>query len=134
VYGYFVDASTKLDQQSVPDIGRYAIVDPATYALLLKSPDFIRSTAMGDSIVSTGRVGQIAGFTIYKSNNVPLASSAKYILCGEQDAIFYAGQIMSVEQLRLETSFDSVVRGLLLHDSKVVAENSKRLAYIKAAA
>ena len=115
-------------------MGRFAIVDSDTYALLLQAPEFIRSTAAADAIVRTGEVGSIAGFTIYESQSVPVASGAKYILCGEQDAIFYAGQIMSIQTILLQDSFDTAVRGLLLHDAKVVAENAKRLSYIKATA
>jgi hypothetical protein len=134
VYKAFVDARTALSKQNVPLGGRFAVVDSDTFALLLQAPEFVRATAGSDVLVRSGLVGQIAGFDIYESQSVPVASGAKYILCGEQDAIFYAGQIMEVETVRLETSFDTAVRGLLLHDATVVAENAKRLSYIKATA
>jgi hypothetical protein len=134
VYGYFVDARTRLSKKNVPMGSRFAIVDPDTYALLLKCPEFVKDTSLGDSTVVNGRVGAMAGFSIYESNAVPVASGAKFLLFGDEGAIFYAGQIMEVETIRLQDSFDTAVRGLLLHDSTVVAENTKRLAYIKAAA
>lgn len=66
VYEYFVDARTALSTSKVPSTGRFALVTPATFALLLKSPEFIKASALGDAVVQTGAVGQIAGFTVFE--------------------------------------------------------------------
>lgn len=66
VYEAFVDARTALSTAKVPVRGRWALVTPETYALLLKSPEFIKASALGDDVVQSGAVGQIAGFTVYE--------------------------------------------------------------------
>jgi hypothetical protein len=142
VYDYFVEARSRLSKKNVPITGRWAVVDPDTVALLLKSDKFVRSTGLGDLTVTEGTmtqsprpgfVGRIAGFDVYESNAIPVASGAKFLVFGDRYAISYAAKIQSVETIRLETTFATAVRGLLLHDAKVFAETSKRLAYIKAA-
>jgi len=70
VYDAFVDAGTALTQANVPLTGRYAIVSPVVHGLLLKSPDFIKQSDLGQQLVQQGYVGQIAGFNVKVSNNV----------------------------------------------------------------
>lgn len=41
-----------------------------TYALLLKSPEFIKASDLGDNVVQNGRVGRIAGLNVYETNNI----------------------------------------------------------------
>ncbi len=144
VYEHFVKARTALSKQSVPMAGRWAVIDPDTTALLLRSSEFIRATDLGDRVVQSGLgagaaeapgfVGQVAGFDVYESNNVPVAAGAKYLIFGDRFFISYAAQIREMEALRLQTTFATAVRGLLLHDSAVFAECAKRGATIKATA
>ena len=64
IYDTIVDARTKLSETHVPTDGRWLLVSPETYALLLKSPEFIKASALGDAVVQTGAVGRVAGFTV----------------------------------------------------------------------
>jgi hypothetical protein len=73
----------------------------------------------------------IAGFSVYETPHVPVASGNKFLLFGDNEAISYAAQITEIEALRLQTTFANAVRGLLLHDTFVAAENSKRLVSLK---
>lgn len=57
IYDTIVDARTKLSETHVPTDGRWLLVSPETYALLLKSPEFIKASALGDAVVQTGRGG-----------------------------------------------------------------------------
>ena len=71
IYGVVVDARTTLSEAGVPNDGaRYLVVAPKTYALLLKSDEFIKASALGDAVVQTGAVGAIAGFNVYESANL----------------------------------------------------------------
>lgn len=70
-YASFVDARTRASRAKVPLTGRYAIVTPETYALILRDDNFIKKGDMAQKLVETGAVGQIAGFAIYESNNLP---------------------------------------------------------------
>ena len=47
IYDTIVDARTKLSETHVPTDGRWLLVSPETYALLLKSPEFIKASALG---------------------------------------------------------------------------------------
>jgi len=53
-----------------------------------------------------------------------------YMPYGQGNPISYAAQLREVEAIRLETTFASAVRGLLLHGGTVFAEDKKRLGYI----
>ena len=145
IYQYFVEARTRLSKKNVPMIGRWAVVDPDTTALLLKAPEFINVNVISERVTREGTIdgeppnrpgfiGRIAGFDVYESTAVPVASGAKYLQFGDRWAISYAAKLREMETIRLQDSFATAVRGLLLHDATVFAESSKRLAYIKAAA
>ena len=71
VYASFVDARTQLSKNKIPTQNRWALVSPDIYALLLQCEEFVRATAMGDSVVQSGAVGRIAGFTVYEDNTLP---------------------------------------------------------------
>lgn len=149
IYELLVAAGLNLDSFNVPQEGRWAIVTPFVKSLLAKDTKYlIRATAMGDAVVRTAipgmtaatapnYLGQIAGFDLYWSNNLPVASgvrgasSATY-LCpyGQGKPIAYAAQLREVERLRLESTFATAVRGLILHDGTVFNEYSKKLGSI----
>ncbi|MGL5328248.1 MAG: hypothetical protein ACRDD7_03195 [Peptostreptococcaceae bacterium] len=69
IYEKFVDLSVMLDEANVPATGRYAIVRPDVYALLLKdTTNFIRGGNLSQEMLQKGFVGEIAGFSVLKSN------------------------------------------------------------------
>lgn len=71
VYDKIVDARTALSKAGVPaDNRRWLIVNPDVYALILKSDDFIKASALGDSVIQTGAIGMIAGFLVFESANL----------------------------------------------------------------
>jgi hypothetical protein len=146
VYTQLVKARGNLSKQNVPMDGRWVVVDPDTTGLLLNDTKrFIRATDLGDQVVQSGLpgmtasnapgfVGRCAGFDIYESNAVPVAAGSKYIQYGTRMAISYAAQLTEMEAIRLQDTFATAIRGLLLHDGNVFAEASKAFGYIKAAA
>lgn len=69
IYGEIVKLRTKLSKLNVPKQGRWLLVTPDTYALLLNSPEFISASNLGDEVKQTGAVGAIAGFNIYEWND-----------------------------------------------------------------
>lgn len=75
VYGAFVDARTTMSNAKVPIAGRFALVRPETFALILKSTEFIKASALGDAVVQTGALGQIAGFNIFEDATLPANAS-----------------------------------------------------------
>ncbi len=143
VYETFVNAAEKLRDQNVSGGDLWMVVDSKTASAISMSPDLIRSTALGDSIVqgnmgvaSENFLGVIAGFKTYWSYFVPKttgAGASKFCVYGSGKPINYAGQIADVEILRLQDRFATAMRGLLLHDATVISEHAKRLGTIKVA-
>src|SRR5206468_11232611 len=89
---------------------------------LLKDDRFVRSgTPVGDRRLANGEVGEAAGFTILRSNNVPDDSGAKYkIIAGHAMATTYVEQILDVQTYKPEKRFGDAVKGLHVYGAKVV--------------
>ena len=69
VYQQIVELNQKLDEADVPMDGRYIIVTPATYALLLQdTTHFIRYGDRSQEMLETGAIGEIIGLKVYRSN------------------------------------------------------------------
>lgn len=121
-YDAIVDLSVLLDENNVPEAGRYVIV-PAWYqGLLLKDDRFVGSGAMAaDDRLLNGAIGRAAGMNILISNNVAQDTNDDYkIIAGYEGAITYAEQIMDVEAYRPELRFADALKGLHLYGAKVV--------------
>ena len=122
-YDALIDWNVLLDEADVPEAGRFAVVSPSFYGLLLKDSRFI---AAGDDPSAAsrlnGRVGQAGGLEIFKSNNLPDgpgAGAGKYQLVGYRGACTVAEQLREVEAMRMEGQFGDLVRGLHLYGVKV---------------
>lgn len=70
VYEKIVDARTQLSNAYVPTDGRFLLVSPDVYALLLKSPEFIKASDLGDAVVQTGAVGRVASFNVFEDTTL----------------------------------------------------------------
>lgn len=120
-YELLVDLAVILDENNVPAEGRWVIVPPAFHGLLLRDTRFIGAgDAQGAATRANGVVGQAAGFSVRRSNNVPDGDSGKMVIAGYVGATTYAEQISSVEAFRMEKRFADAVKGLHLYGAKVV--------------
>ena len=119
-YEYLVDLATKLDDANVPSGGRFVVVPNWYYGLLLKDARFTKDTNV-NPVMTTGYIGEVDGLTVYKSNNVPNTTGAKYkIMAGYNGAISFAQQIMSMEAYRPEKAFSDAVKGLSVYGAKLL--------------
>ena len=59
-----------LKKKGLNPIEMWLAVTNETYALLLKSPEFIKASDLGDNVVQNGRVGRINGLDVYETNNI----------------------------------------------------------------
>lgn len=124
VYSFAVRASVMMDEANVPAEGRYMIVPPWVAGLMLMDDKFLLKA--DPKQILNGQVAQAAGFSILKSNNVPMtpgvapAPDVWHITAGTSAAISYAEQIGKTEGLRLQDSFSDAVRGLHLYGAKVM--------------
>ncbi|MHC3391302.1 N4-gp56 family major capsid protein [Streptomyces lavendulocolor] len=123
-YDQLVDLGVILDNDNVPEEGRWVIVTPAFYGLLLKDSRFIAAgDAQGAQVRTNGIVGQAAGFTIHKTNNAPNgpgAGAGKLVIAGYSGAVTFAEQINKTEATRKEKGFADIVKGLHLYGAKVI--------------
>lgn len=68
VYSKIVELRTNLSEKNVPIQGRWLIVSPEVYGMLLcDTTNFIRQGDIAQNLVDSGAIGQIAGFTVYES-------------------------------------------------------------------
>lgn len=121
-YEHLVDLGVLLDESDVPLEGRFVVVPAWFHGLLLKDDRFIRSgTARGDATLANGMVGEAAGFSILKSNNVPNTAGAKYkIIAGHGIATAYVEQIVDLQTYKPEKRFGDAVKGLHVYGAKVI--------------
>lgn len=124
-YELLVGLRTALTRTNTPADGRFAVVPPELYAVLLKDDRFIRYDASNtEGGLRNGIVGRAAGFDVIESNVVPSTEDEGVttfdVVAGHSIATTYAEQIASTEAMRLENTFGDGVRGLHLYGAKVV--------------
>ena len=114
-----------LDEQSIPEEGRWFVAPPSFYNELSQSGSKLMSVDFnaGQGSIRNGLVssGKLRGFDMYKSNNVAAASTASgKIMAGHISSTATAQTIISTEVLRDPSSFGDIVRGLHVYGAKVL--------------
>lgn len=114
-----------LDEQNVPEEGRWFVAPPSFYNELSQSGSKLMSVDFnaGQGSIRNGLVssGKLRGFDMYKSNNVAATSTATgKVLAGHISSTATAQTIISTEVLRDPTSFGDIVRGLHVYGAKVL--------------
>lgn len=149
VLSMLLDMGQVLDEQNVPEDGRWVVI-PAWMSALIKASDLKQAYLTGDSVspLRNGKIGMIDRFTVYVSNNLAKVtdlgsdaasggtggaadSNAWRIMAGTRDAISFASQITNVETLRAQTTFGNIMRGLNVYGYKVTKPEALVSAYVK---
>jgi len=118
----FLDAGQVLDEQNVPEDGRWLVI-PAWMASMVKRSDLKQAYLTGDSVspLRNGKLGMIDRFMVYVSNNLPKTNDGdSYLMAGTKDAITFASQMTNVETLRAQSTFGNIVRGLNVYGYNVI--------------
>ena len=139
--------SAVLDEQNVPEEGRWLIMSPYDRHLLMQS-DIAQAYFTGDqsSIVRTGKIGMLDRFTVYVSNLLPHGTTSKatvagltavasgatltnakprrMMVAGTKAACAFASQITKTEPLRNQTDFGDIVRGLSVYGRKTIKDTA----------
>lgn len=145
--------SVVLDEQNVPEDGRWLIISPFDRQLLMRS-DLSQADFMGDasSTVRTGRIGTIDRFSVYVSNLLPRAAEGRAFVPGQADpltgadvanakkrrmmvagtshAVSFAMTVNKTEPLRNQTDFGDIVRGLAIYGRKVVKPEAMAISVV----
>jgi hypothetical protein len=138
-----LEMSATMDEQNVPEDGRWLIISPKDRNILMQS-SIAQAYFTGDqsSTIRTGKIGMLDRMTVYVSNLLPhgaagkalvaglsatsggaTASGAKkrrMMVAGTKHACAFAAQITKTEPLRNQTDFGDIVRGLSVYGRKVV--------------
>ena len=114
-----------LDEQNVPEEGRWFVAGPDFYEVLGQASSKLLSVDFnaGQGSIRNGLVssGKLRGFEMYKSNNIASTSNAAgKCLGGHISSTATAQTIISTETLRDPTSFGDIVRGLHVYGAKVL--------------
>jgi len=114
-----------LDDQSVPEEGRWFVASPDFYEVLGQASSKLLSVDFnaGQGSIRNGLVssGKLRGFDMYKSNNIAATSNAAgKCLAGHISSTATAQTIISTEVLRDPSSFGDIVRGLHVYGAKVL--------------
>jgi len=129
-----------LDDQNVPEENRWVVAKPEFYEELAKTSSKLMSVDynQGNGGLRNGLVasGELRGFKMYKSNNVPTPSGSGVtathnVLAGHMSAVSCAQALSTVETVRATDSFQDIVRGLLVWGRKVLRPEALAIAKIK---
>ncbi len=148
--------STALDEQNVPEDGRYLVISPYDRHLLMQS-SIAQAYFSGDnsSTVRTGKIGMLDRFSVYVSNLLPKGAAAKALVAGlsaasggatltdakarrtmvagTKAAVSFAMTINKTEPLRNQTDFGDIVRGLAVYGRKVTKPEALVVAQVGSA-
>ena len=126
-----VDCGTALDEQNVPDEGRYIML-PAWMNGMLKKSDLRDASIMGDatSAFRNGKIGMLDRFNVYVNNNMSTVTDdttnrqATNVIFGHKKALTFASQMTNMETLPNPNDFGKLVRGLNVYGRKVIDPNA----------
>ncbi len=120
----FTDMGQVLDEQSVSDEGRWAVVPPWV-TNLIKNSDLKIASLAGDgvSILRNGKVGELDRMTLFMSRNVlrqTTPSAASYVVFGHSAGLTFAAQIVECQMIDNPNDFGYLIRGLMVYGYEVV--------------
>jgi hypothetical protein len=125
IVDYIIDMGTVLDEQNVPETGRWLVL-PAWMVGRIKKSDLKDASLAGDStsIARNGLVGMIDRFYIYLSNNIiGIAEGTATLynpIAGHSSGLTFAAQMVKMETLPNPDTFGQLVRGLNVYGYKVI--------------
>ena len=114
-----------LDEQNVPEEGRWFLANPEFYEQLVATSSKLMSVDFnaGQGSIRNGLVssGLLRGFNMYKSNNIAATTNAAgKVIAGHMSSTCTAQTITNTEVLRDPSSFGDIVRGLHVYGAKVL--------------
>lgn len=126
VVDYILDHGLVLDEQNIPETGRWIVI-PAWMANFVKKSELRDASLTGDgvSMLRNGRLGMIDRFTLYGSNLLPsgtadgLAAGEFNMFAGHSHGLTFASQLTKMETIRSELTFGTIMRGLQVYGYKV---------------
>lgn len=127
VIDVLVTAGVALDENNIPEEGRWIVLPPHIIGAL-KMSDIKDASLTGDgvSVLRNGRVGMIDRFTVYSSNLLASVTDTEHtvyhMIFGHKTGLTFASQIPvgKVDRIKSETTFGEKIRGLCVFGYKTV--------------
>jgi hypothetical protein len=141
IIDFIIDTGLALDENRVPETGRWIVLPPWAAAMIKRS-NFQQAYLTGDavSIARNGRIGMIDRYTVYVSNLLPIGNAGNVAATGTAYPVLAAGlaaneygcyfghslgltfasQLTRVETLRSEIAFGTLLRGLMVWGFQVI--------------
>lgn len=140
-----------LDEDNVPEENRWVVAGPVFYEELALTNSKLLSVDynQGSGGLRNGLVaeGKLRGFQLYKSNNLPTTEAGGtaidaalpggtavtgtgFVIAGHMSAVACASALNKVEVIRSTTSFEDIVRGLLVWGRKVLRPEALSVARV----
>lgn len=129
-------ASQCLDEQNIPYDGRRWIVLPSWMVRQLRNSEIKLVYETGDAVspARNGKVGRIADFEIYQSNNLSYGSdgslTAWNCLFGWSPGLAWASQFIETDIVKLQTQIGVGVRSVCAYGYNVVVPNFVGNVYV----
>jgi len=122
IVDFIVDCGQILDEQNIPETGRYIVIPPGMASRIKKSELKDASLAGdGTSMLRNGRLGMVDRFTIYSSNSVSQTQAGEFdVIFGHPVALTFAGQITAMEDMPNPDDFGQLVRSLFVYGYSVI--------------
>jgi hypothetical protein len=155
VLNAILEMAAVLDEQNVPEEGRWLMLSPKDRNLLMQS-NIAQAYFTGDSssTVRSGKIGMLDRFTVFVSNLLPRgaagtdwndgqgtltpgavagAKARRMMVAGTKHACSFASQITKTEPLRNQSDFGDIVRGLSVFGRKVTKPEALTVAVVGSA-
>lgn len=136
---YLTFLSAVLDEQCVPQSGRFVVFPVSAKAVFYNNPTLANACAsgMGKSIVLGGTIPDIMGFQIYFANNMPIYTDAAAgnaqtytVVAGFKQATGFVTQLSKSEVIDKDPrSFSKYWRGLQVYDFMVMRPEMLAVLY-----
>ena len=122
VLDWLVDVKGVLDEQKLPQTGRWLCIPSYIAGLIMKS-DLRDASLTGDSQspLRNGRIGNIAGLNIYITDNLHTdGSGVTDVIAGHKAGLTFASQMTRMDNIANPSDFGNLVRGLNVYGYKVI--------------
>lgn len=138
IYDLVTAVVETMDVNNIAPQDRWIVLSPTEKRLLSKAPELIRSTALGDRIVTGGFMGDVDGVNIFYSNNIQTVTTVKHLLAGQGKPISFAANIRPsitfVDSSTLKDEFVNYVKAQTKFGVKTFHEGAIRLLDVQVTA
>ena len=119
----------------LPNTDRWLVISPDEAYHMEAMPEVLRSTDMGDRIVTGEMIGKLRNLTIYSTNLLSTVSTTRNCLFGQGKPISFGAnlrpKIQFVSSNTQANTFLNYMKGMTRYNSRVFSEGAERLGVLK---